>query len=35
LPTQPAAEIAVSGGVRPKIGDIDLDLRATYYLYPG
>ncbi len=35
LPTQPAAEIAVSGGVRPKIGDIDFDLRATYYLYPG
>jgi uncharacterized protein (TIGR02001 family) len=35
LPTQPAAEIAVSGGVRPKIGDIDFDLRMTYYLYPG
>jgi hypothetical protein len=33
--TQPAAEITVSGGVRPKIGDIDFDLRATYYLYPG
>ena len=35
LPTQPAAEIAVSGGVRPKIADIDFDLRMTYYLYPG
>ena len=35
LPTQPAAEIAVSGGVRQKIGDIDFDLRATYFLYPG
>ena len=35
LPTQPAAEITASGGVRPKIGDIDLDLRVTYYLYPG
>ena len=35
LPTQPAAEIAVSGGVRRKIGDIDFDLGATYYFYPG
>jgi len=35
LPTQPSAEIAVSGGVRRKIGDIDFDLGATYYLYPG
>ena len=35
LPTQPSAEIAVSGGVRSKIGDIDFDLGATYYLYPG
>ena len=35
LPTQPSAEIAVSGGARPKIGDIDFGLRATYYLYPG
>lgn len=35
LPTQPTAEIAVSGGVRPKIGDIDVDLRVTYFLYPG
>ena len=26
LPTQPAAEITVSGGVRPKIGDVDFDL---------
>jgi hypothetical protein len=34
LPTQPAAEIVVSGGVRPKIGDIDFDLRMTYFLYP-
>jgi hypothetical protein len=31
----PAAEITVSGGVRPKIGDIDFDLRVTYFLYPG
>ncbi|MFZ0624059.1 MAG: TorF family putative porin [Pseudolabrys sp.] len=35
LPTQPSAEIAVSGGVRSKIGDIEFDLGATYYLYPG
>jgi uncharacterized protein (TIGR02001 family) len=35
LPTQPAAEVTVSGGVRPKIGDIDFDLRVTSFLYPG
>jgi uncharacterized protein (TIGR02001 family) len=35
LPTQPAAEITINGGVRQKIGDIDFDLRATYFLYPG
>ena len=35
LPTQPAAEITMSGGVRQTIGDIDFDLGATYFLYPG
>jgi hypothetical protein len=35
LPTRPAAEITINGGVRQKIGDIDFDLRATYFLYPG
>ena len=35
LPTQPAAEISMSGGVRQKIGDIDFDLGVTYFLYPG
>jgi len=35
LPTQPAAEITINGGVRQKIGDIDFDLRATYFHYPG
>ena len=35
LPTEPAAEITASGGVRPKIGGIDFDLRVTYFLYPG
>ena len=35
LPTQPAAEISMSGGVRQKFGDIDFDLGVTYFLYPG
>jgi uncharacterized protein (TIGR02001 family) len=35
LPTQPAAEITMSGGVRQTIGTIDFDLGATYFLYPG
>ena len=35
LPTQPAAEITAGGGVRPKIGNIDLDFGVTYFHYPG
>jgi uncharacterized protein (TIGR02001 family) len=35
LPTQPAAEVSMSGGVRQKIGDIDFDLGVSYFLYPG
>jgi uncharacterized protein (TIGR02001 family) len=35
LPTQPAAEISISGGIRPTIGMIDLDLGVTYFRYPG
>ena len=35
LPTQPAAEIAMSGGIRPKLGDVQFDFGATYYFYPG
>ena len=35
LPSEPAAEIAMSTGVRPKIGNVDLDLGWTYYLYPS
>ena len=35
LPTQPAAEITISGGVRQTIGNIDFDLGASYFLYPG
>ena len=35
LPTQPAAEITMNAGVRPKLGDIDFDFGWTYFLYPG
>jgi uncharacterized protein (TIGR02001 family) len=35
LPTQPAAEITMSGGVRQTIGNIDFDLGVSYFLYPG
>jgi uncharacterized protein (TIGR02001 family) len=35
LPTQPSAEITMSGGIRQTIGNVDFDLGATYFLYPG
>jgi len=35
LPTQPAAEISISGGIRPKLEMIDLDLGVIYFAYPG
>jgi Bacterial protein of unknown function (Gcw_chp) len=35
LPSQPAAEITMGGGVRPKLGDVQLDFGATYFAYPG
>ena len=35
LPTQPVAEFTMAGGFRPKIGNIDFDLGATYFAYPG
>ena len=35
LPSQPAAEITMTGGVRPKLWDIDFDFGGTYFLYPG
>ena len=35
LPTQPAAEISMSGGIRPTLGKINLDLGVTYFRYPG
>jgi uncharacterized protein (TIGR02001 family) len=34
LPTQPAAEFTMAGGIRPKIAGIDLDLGVTYFAYP-
>jgi uncharacterized protein (TIGR02001 family) len=35
LPTHPAAEVTMGGGVRPSLGSVDFDLSWTYYLYPG
>jgi uncharacterized protein (TIGR02001 family) len=35
LPSQPAAEITVNGGVRPKLWDIQFDFGWTSFLYPG
>ncbi len=35
LPTEPAAEVTMSGGVRRTIATIDFDLGASYFLYPG
>ena len=34
-PTQPAAEITMTGGVRPTIGNINLDFGVAYFAYPG
>ena len=35
LPSQPAAEITMAAGVRPKLGEIQFDLGWTYFYYPG
>jgi uncharacterized protein (TIGR02001 family) len=35
LPTQPASEVTWFGGYRRTIGDVDLDLGASYFWYPG
>ncbi|HEY5965724.1 MAG TPA: TorF family putative porin [Xanthobacteraceae bacterium] len=35
LPTQPAAEISLSGGVRPVLGPVEFDFGMTYFGYPG
>jgi uncharacterized protein (TIGR02001 family) len=35
LPTQPAAEITMTGGIRPTVGNVSFDFGWTYFLYPG
>ena len=35
LPTRPDAEITMAAGVRPKLGNVEFDFGATYFLYPG
>jgi uncharacterized protein (TIGR02001 family) len=35
LPSQPVAEVSMGAGVRPKLGDVQFDLGAIYYFYPG
>ncbi|WP_454632382.1 TorF family putative porin [Bradyrhizobium cenepequi] len=35
LPTNPAAELSFSSGVRPSLSGIDFDFGFTYFLYPG
>jgi uncharacterized protein (TIGR02001 family) len=35
LPTQPAAEVTLSGGVRPTLGNVQFDFGASYFAYPG
>ena len=35
LPSQPAFEMSWSGGVRPKLGNVQFDFGATYYAYPN
>jgi uncharacterized protein (TIGR02001 family) len=35
LPSQPAAEITMGGGVRPTLGKVTFDFGWTYFSYPG
>jgi len=35
LPSQPAAEITMTAGVRPKLWDVEFDFGWTYFFYPG
>ena len=35
LPTNPAAELTLTGGVRRSYADIDFDVSAAYFYYPG
>jgi uncharacterized protein (TIGR02001 family) len=34
LPTNPVAELVLSGGIRPKVGPFDFDLGVSYFWYP-
>ncbi len=35
LPSQPAVELTMGGGVRPKFGPVEFDVGWTYFAYPG
>jgi uncharacterized protein (TIGR02001 family) len=35
LPTEPSAEITLSSGIRPTLGNINFDFGLTYFLYPA
>ncbi len=35
LPTQPAAELTMAAGIRPKLANIDFDLGLTRFSYPA
>jgi uncharacterized protein (TIGR02001 family) len=35
LPSQPAAEITMGGGMRPKLGNVTFDFGWTYFMYPA
>jgi uncharacterized protein (TIGR02001 family) len=35
LPTDPAAELTLTGGIRHEVAGIEFDLSAEYYYYPG
>ena len=35
LPTQPAAELTMAAGIRPKLANIDFDLGVTRFSYPA
>ena len=35
LPTDPAAELTLTGGIRREVAGIEFDLSAEYYYYPG
>ena len=35
LPSRPVAEVSMSAGVRPKLGEVKFDFGATYYAYPS